>query len=172
MTDTDGPRVGASKIVTRAEAARRAEEWRGAHASIVFTNGVFDLLHRGHVDVLAAARALGDRLIVGVNDDASVKRLKGEARPLARLEDRLAVLAALEAVDLVTAFAEDTPEELIRAVRPDVLVKGADYAASEIAGGAFVRSYGGRVETLPLTPGRSTSALIEKLAGRRIQQGD
>jgi rfaE bifunctional protein nucleotidyltransferase chain/domain len=172
VTDPGGPRMGASKIVPRAEAARRAEEWRAGHHKIVFTNGVFDLLHRGHVDVLAAARALGDRLIVGVNDDASVRRLKGDTRPLAPLEDRVAVLAALESVDLVTAFAEDTPEELIRAVRPDVLVKGADYAASEIAGGAFVRSYGGRVETVPLTPGRSTSALVEKLAGRRIPQGD
>lgn len=151
------------KIATRDEASQRVAAWRAAGLAVVFTNGVFDLVHRGHVDVLAAARALGDRLAVGVNDDASVRRLKGGDRPLTALEDRLAVLAALESVDLVAPFAEDTPEALIRALRPDVLVKGADYAASEIAGGAFVRSYGGRVETIALTPGRSTTGLVEKI---------
>jgi rfaE bifunctional protein nucleotidyltransferase chain/domain len=154
-----------TKIASRDEAARRVEGWRADGQAVVFTNGVFDLVHRGHVDVLAAARALGDRLVVGVNDDASVRRLKGAARPLTPLEDRLVVLAALEAVDLVSAFAEDTPEELIRALKPDVLVKGADYAASEIAGGAFVQSYGGRVETIALTPGRSTTGLVDKIRG-------
>jgi rfaE bifunctional protein nucleotidyltransferase chain/domain len=152
-----------TKIAPRDEAARRVEDWRADGQAVVFTNGVFDLVHRGHVDVLTAARALGDRLVVGVNDDASVRRLKGAARPLTPLEDRMTVLAALESVDLVTAFAEDTPEALIRALRPDVLVKGADYSASEIAGGAFVASYGGRVETIALTPGRSTTALVEKI---------
>ena len=172
MTAPGTPRMAAEKIATRETAAQRAGAWRNAGLKVVFTNGVFDLLHRGHVDVLAAARALGDRLVVGVNDDASVGRLKGEARPLIPLEDRLAVLAALESVDLVTAFAEDTPEELIRAVRPDVLVKGADYSPDAVAGGAFVRSYGGRVETVALTPGRSTTALVEKLTARRVPQGD
>ena len=151
------------KVVDRAGAARQAEAWRGSGLRVVFTNGVFDLLHRGHVDSLQAARGRGDRLVVGVNTDASVARLKGPSRPLAPLDDRLAVLAALESVDLVCAFDEDTPEDLIRAVKPDVLVKGADYAPEQVAGGDFVRSYGGRVETIELTPGRSTTALLEKI---------
>ena len=151
------------KIVERAAAVELADVWRSRGLAIVFTNGVFDLMHRGHVDSLAAARAMGDRLVVGVNTDASVQRLKGPARPLVPLEDRMAVLAALESVDLVTAFDEDTPEALIHALRPDVLVKGADYTPEQIAGGEFVRSYGGRGETIELTPGRSTSALVEKI---------
>ena len=151
------------KIIDRTAAAELADVWRARGLTIVFTNGVFDLLHRGHIDSLAAARARGDKLVVGVNTDASVARLKGPSRPLAPLEDRMAVLAALESVDLVTAFDEDTPEELIRALKPDVLVKGADYALGAIAGGDFVKSYGGRVETIELTPGRSTSALLEKI---------
>ena len=156
-----------NKIVVRAEAAARADEWRGQKLKVVFTNGVFDLLHRGHVDSLARARARGDRLVVGVNDDDSVRRLKGASRPFASLEDRMVVLAALESVDLVAAFSEDTPEELIRAVRPDVLVKGADYARAAIAGGDFVRSYGGQVETIELTPGRSTSKIVERIRSGR-----
>jgi D-beta-D-heptose 7-phosphate kinase/D-beta-D-heptose 1-phosphate adenosyltransferase len=155
--------VAAPKIVERTAAAELADVWRSRRLTIVFTNGVFDLMHRGHVDSLAAARSKGDRLVVGVNTDASVQRLKGPARPLVPLEDRMAVLAALESVDLVTAFDEDTPELLIHALRPDVLVKGADYASDQIVGGDFVRSYGGRVETIELTPGRSTSALVEKI---------
>ena len=150
-------------IAAREAAIAQVLAWRALGETIVFTNGVFDLLHRGHVDSLAAARARGARLVVGVNDDASVRRLKGPARPLAPLEDRMAVLDGLRAVDLVTSFAEDTPEELIRALRPDVLVKGADYAVDQVAGGAFVRSYGGRVETVELTPGRSTSALLARV---------
>jgi len=155
--------VAGPKIVERAAAVELADVWRSRGLAIVFTNGVFDLMHRGHVDSLAAARAMGDRLVVGVNTDASVQRLKGPARPLVPLEDRMAVLAALESVDLVTAFDDDTPEALIHALRPDVLVKGADYAPEQIAGGEFVKSYGGRVETIELTPGRSTSALVEKI---------
>jgi len=155
--------VTSAKVVGRADAGARVADWRARKQAVVFTNGVFDLLHRGHVDALLAARAKGDHLVVGVNDDASVTRLKGHARPLTPLDDRMAVLAALECVDLVTPFAEDTPEVLIRVLRPDVLVKGADYAADDIAGGDFVKSYGGRVETVALTPGRSTSALVEKI---------
>jgi D-beta-D-heptose 7-phosphate kinase/D-beta-D-heptose 1-phosphate adenosyltransferase len=152
--------------VSRDEAVAQVERWRAAGESVVFTNGVFDLLHRGHVESLRAARAKGQRLVVGLNDDASVRRLKGPRRPPMTLEDRAAVLAALRAVDLVTAFAEDTPEELIRALRPDVLVKGADYTPEQVAGGAFVRSYGGRVETIELVPGRSTSSLDERVLER------
>lgn len=115
--------AAAAKVMDRAAAAARADAWRREGQRVVFTNGVFDLLHRGHVDSLAAAKALGDRLVVGVNDDASVRRLKGAARPVTPLEDRMVVLASLAAVDLVVAFAEDTPLQLIEAVRPDVLVK-------------------------------------------------
>jgi rfaE bifunctional protein nucleotidyltransferase chain/domain len=154
-----------AKIAPRAEAATRAGAWRALGQKIVFTNGVFDLLHRGHVEQLAAARAFGDRLVVGVNDDSSVTRLKGASRPLAPLEDRMIVLAALEVVDLVTSFDEDTPEELIKSLHPDVLVKGADYQVGQIAGAAFVQGYGGRVETVALVPGRSTTALLEKIKG-------
>lgn len=157
---------------TRAEAVAATSAWRAAGETIVFTNGVFDLLHRGHVDSLGSARAKGARLVVGVNDDASVVRLKGPTRPLAPLADRMAVLDALRAVDLVVAFEEDTPEELIRALRPDVLVKGADYAVDQVAGGAFVRSYGGRVETIALTPGLSTSALVEKIKSAAADGAD
>ena len=153
-------------MTARAAAVAQVERWRAAGETIVFTNGVFDLLHRGHVESLAAARAKGTRLVVGLNDDASVQRLKGAKRPLAPLEDRAAVVAALRAVDLVTPFAEDTPEELIRALKPDVLVKGADYAPDQVAGGEFVRSYGGRVETIDLVPGRSTSTLVERVLER------
>ncbi len=167
---TGGPRSGGEIAPDRETAAARAAEWREHDLAVVFTNGVFDLVHRGHADALAQARALGDRLIVGVNDDASVRRLKGPERPLVPLEDRMALLAALAAVDLVVAFGEDTPEELIRAIRPDVLVKGADYRPEEIAGGAFVRSYGGLVETVALTPGRATSALIERILERHSRE--
>ncbi len=152
------------KVVDRARAAQVREAWRNEGHRVVFTNGVFDLIHRGHVEALAGARAFGDKLVVGVNDDASVTRLKGPTRPLAPLEDRSVVLAALESVDLVVPFSEDTPEELVKALKPDVLVKGADYAKQDIAGGAFVKSYGGRVETVPIVPGRSTTGLVLKMA--------
>lgn len=152
-----------------ADDARRAlEAWRAAGERIVFTNGVFDLLHRGHVEYLAEARALGDRLIVGVNTDASVRRLgKGPERPLVGEADRAAVLAALRSVDLVVPFDDDTPERLIQEVRPDVLAKGGDWAKETIAGGAFVESRGGRVVSVPLRPGFSTTALIGRLRAAR-----
>jgi len=129
----------------------------------VFTNGCFDLLHRGHVDYLVRARSLGDVLVVGVNTDASVRRLKGSGRPVTTEEDRAIVLAALEAIDAVTLFHEDTPRELIAGLRPDVLVKGGDYTVSEVVGRDEVEAAGGRVVILPLTPGRSTTALLETI---------
>jgi len=149
------------------EAQRRAlDAWRAAHERVVFTNGVFDLLHRGHVEYLAEARSLGDRLIVGVNTDASVRRLgKGSERPLVAEADRAAVLAALRSVDLVVSFDDETPERLIREVRPDVLAKGGDWMKKAIAGGEFVESYGGRVVSVPLREGFSTTALIGRLRG-------
>jgi D-beta-D-heptose 7-phosphate kinase / D-beta-D-heptose 1-phosphate adenosyltransferase len=130
---------------------------------LVFTNGCFDILHRGHVEYLFAARDLGDALVVGVNTDASVRRLKGEGRPVVSLEDRLFVLAGLACVDAVTPFGEDTPRELIAALLPDVLVKGGDYQADAVVGGQEVRDAGGEVRILPFVGGRSTTGIIQKL---------
>ena len=131
---------------------------------LVFTNGCFDILHRGHVTYLAQARALGASLVVGVNTDASVRRLgKGDDRPVNGLEDRMTVLAALESVSLVTWFDEDTPLELIRAVQPDVLVKGGDWAVDRIVGADLVLARGGRVHSIPFRHERSTSALLAKI---------
>jgi len=133
---------------------------------VVFTNGVFDVLHRGHVTYLDQARALGASLVVAVNSDDSVRRLgKGEDRPLNPLDDRMAVLAALEAVDLVVPFEADTPRELIVACLPDVLVKGADYTAATTAGAAEVIAAGGRFVAIPLASAHSTTALIERVRG-------
>ncbi len=149
----------ADKILTRAEAVR----WRRSLAGpLVFTNGVFDLLHRGHVAYLAAARAEGAALCVGVNTDASVRRLKGPERPLVPEGDRAYVLAALEAVDAVVLFDEDTPRELIAALEPDVLAKGADYALDAIVGADLVTARGGRVVRVPLQEGVSTTNLIAR----------
>jgi D-glycero-beta-D-manno-heptose 1-phosphate adenylyltransferase len=131
---------------------------------LVFTNGVFDLLHRGHVTYLAQARSMGAGLLVALNSDASAKRLgKGADRPLNRLEDRLALVAALEAVSAVTWFDEDTPEALIRACRPEVLVKGGDWSRERIAGAQEVLTRGGRVESIPFEHERSTTALVKKI---------
>jgi D-beta-D-heptose 7-phosphate kinase / D-beta-D-heptose 1-phosphate adenosyltransferase len=133
--------------------------------TIVMTNGCFDILHAGHVDYLNAAKKLGDRLIVAVNSDASVKKLKGKGRPVNKLEYRMQLLAALKSVDWVVAFSEDTPERLIEELLPDVLVKAADYQVHEIAGGKAVLKNGGQVKTLPLTPGCSTTSIIKKIQG-------
>ena len=127
---------------------------------LVFTNGCFDILHRGHVEYLAKAADMGDVLVVGLNTDASVKRLKGEGRPVNDQEARALVLASLSFVDAVVLFDEDTPYELIKAIRPDVLVKGADYKPEEIVGYDIVTSYGGKVETVPLVEGYSTTSLL------------
>jgi rfaE bifunctional protein nucleotidyltransferase chain/domain len=133
---------------------------------LVFTNGVFDLLHPGHVDVLLGARQQGDALVVGLNSDASVRRLKGPERPVRSEAERAYVLAALSMVDAVVIFEQDTPLELIRALRPDVLVKGGDYSEATIVGAPDVRSWGGDVVVIPLTPGQSTTAIIERLRVR------
>ena len=152
-----------SKIVDRAELARRCEAMRAAGRRVVFTNGCFDLLHRGHIDLLGKAGSMGDILVVGINTDDSVRRLKGSSRPWTPEEDRAEVIAALATVDLVVLFDEDTPLELIREIDPDVLVKGADYRVEEVVGADHVRASGGRVELVPLTEGRSTTTLVEKL---------
>jgi rfaE bifunctional protein nucleotidyltransferase chain/domain len=133
---------------------------------LVFTNGCFDILHRGHVTYLAQARACGASLLVALNTDASVRRLgKGKGRPLNPLEDRMAVIAALAAVDLVTWFDEDTPLDLIQRGHPDVLVKGGDWAVEKIVGAAQVLGWGGRVHSIPFLHQRSTSSLIERIQG-------
>lgn len=151
-----GPVDEATLLALVAAARRRGER-------LVMTNGCFDLLHAGHARYLAEARALGDRLIVAINDDDSVRRLKGDGRPVVALADRMAVLAALADVDWVVPFGEDTPARLIEAVSPNVLVKGGDYRAEEIAGGEAVRRAGGEVRILPLLADRSTSSLIERI---------
>lgn len=152
-----------TKIRDRAEAVR----WRATLSGrVAFTNGVFDLLHAGHVAFLDGARALGDALIVGVNDDASAARLgKGPGRPFVPLDDRMRVLSALAAVDCVVAFPEDTPADLIGALEPDVLVKGSDYDPTHLPGRDAVLRRGGTVTVIPLLPGRSTTALVERIRG-------
>jgi rfaE bifunctional protein nucleotidyltransferase chain/domain len=142
-----------------------AVAWRAARTGrVVFTNGVFDLLHPGHVALLEAARQEGDALVVGVNTDASVRRLgKGSERPLAGETARARVLAGLEAVDCVVLFDQDTPLQLIQALAPDVLVKGADYSADRIVGADWVEARGGRVVRVPVVPVFSTTALVERL---------
>ncbi len=155
------PRSPADKVLDRAALLAHFAQPRAS--TIVFTNGCFDVLHRGHVEYLNAARALGDVLVVGLNTDASVRRLKGRARPVNALEDRELVLAALECVDVVTPFAEDTPLELIRALLPDVLAKGGDYTPDTVVGRSAVEAAGGRVVILPLVPGRSTTDIIDRM---------
>ncbi len=155
------PRTTADKVVSRDEAIRWRRETPGP---IVFTNGVFDLLHAGHVDYLEAARALGAALIVGVNSDASVQTLrKGPGRPFVGAADRARLLAALASVDRVVIFGESTPAALIEALAPDILVKGGDYSRDNVVGADTVESRGGRVELIPLTPDRSTTSLVERI---------
>lgn len=135
---------------------------RSQGKKIVFTNGVFDLLHVGHVRYLQEARSLGDALVVGVNADASVKRLKGPTRPVQTENDRAEILAGLWAVDFTVIFTEDTPANLIEKVRPDILVKGGDWKIDQIVGAPFVQSYGGKVMSLQFVDGKSTTKIIEK----------
>jgi D-beta-D-heptose 7-phosphate kinase/D-beta-D-heptose 1-phosphate adenosyltransferase len=138
---------------------------RPRNQKLVFTNGVFDILHRGHVEYLNAARSLGDLLVVGVNTDASVRRLKGPDRPINSDDDRAMVLAGLACVDYVTFFAEDTPQQLIAALLPDVLVKGGDYTPDTIVGRAEVEAAGGQVVVIPLVTGRSTTNTVQRIRG-------
>ncbi len=159
------------KVCDADELARRAAGWRSRGERVVFTNGCFDLLHVGHVSLLARSRREGDRLVVGLNSDQSVRSLKGPTRPVVAEGDRAQVLAGLASVDAVALFGEETPMRLIQAVRPDVLVKGGDYAEDQVVGGEFVKSYGGRVAIIPLVEGRSTTGLIARGAEAAKAEG-
>jgi len=151
------------KILSRAALVKTRNILRRRNKKVVFTNGTFDILHRGHVEYLAKAKKLGDVLIVGLNSDASIKRIKGPKRPINPNADRAAVLAALSSVDYVCFFQEDTPETLIAKIIPDVLVKGADWGLNEIVGKDVVERNGGRVKTIAMTPGRSTTNVIQRV---------
>ncbi len=152
-----------SKIFTRETIVKQCHVWRFLNKKIIFTNGCFDILHLGHIEYLSKAKDLGGKLIIGMNSDASTGRLKGPARPLQDEYSRSMVLSALVFVDAVVSFDEDTPYELIRAIGPDILVKGKDYAPEEIAGHDIVTAGGGQVITIELTPGYSTTAIEKKI---------
>lgn len=151
------------KIVAFSRIKALASRLRAKGKRIVFTNGCFDILHAGHVKYLEKARSLGDILILGLNSDRSVRKIKGPSRPIVCQKDRAEVIASLGFVDYVTIFGEATPLRLIRAIRPRVLVKGADWKIGKIAGADFVKSYGGRVVAIPLVKGKSTTGLIRKI---------
>lgn len=156
-----------SKIVTQAEAVRVSRRLHNRGQKVVFTNGCFDLIHSGHAVYLHRAREKGDFLIVGLNRDDSVRRLKGKGRPLLKFGERALLLAYLIPVDMVVGFGGDTPLSLIRKIKPNILVKGADYRITEIVGSEDVLGWGGKVMTIPLVRGKSTSGLVEKLLSGR-----
>ncbi|MDX2249961.1 MAG: D-glycero-beta-D-manno-heptose 1-phosphate adenylyltransferase [Bacteroidia bacterium] len=151
------------KIRDLPAALQRISSWRIQGDLIVFSNGCFDLIHPGHIEYLEQARQLGDRLVLGLNADVSVKKLKGEDRPINNERARAIILAALVFVDMVIIFEEDTPQELIQAVSPDILVKGGDYIVEEIVGYEWVKKTGGKILTIPLLEGYSTTSTIKKL---------
>ncbi len=151
------------KILTLDEAIVKVADWQRADQKVVFTNGCFDIVHLGHIDYLEKARALGDRLVLGLNTDASVSRLKGHARPVVDEYARARLMAALSFVDTVILFDDPTPQALIEALKPDILVKGDDYSVETIAGADFVIKNGGSVETIALVKGYSTTTLINKI---------
>jgi D-beta-D-heptose 7-phosphate kinase/D-beta-D-heptose 1-phosphate adenosyltransferase len=155
--------AGADKILSREELVHRVAWWRLQERKIVLTNGCFDLLHVGHVHLLREAARQGDVLIVAINSDDSVRRLKGGNRPLISAAERAALLAALNSVDAVVVFDEDTPRELLEEVRPDVLVKGGDYREDQVVGRRRIAEWGGSVVLIPLVPDRSTSGLVERI---------
>jgi D-beta-D-heptose 7-phosphate kinase/D-beta-D-heptose 1-phosphate adenosyltransferase len=154
----------ADKICNLHSLKLKLNTWRSKHQKIVFTNGCFDLLHAGHVTYLEAAKKTGDKLILGLNTDRSVSALKGPSRPVIHENDRARVLAALEAVDAVILFDEDTPLDLIDAIRPDIIVKGDDYREDQVVGGKEAKSWGGSIKLIPLVQGRSTSSILEKIS--------
>ncbi|HEY9755073.1 MAG TPA: D-glycero-beta-D-manno-heptose 1-phosphate adenylyltransferase [Oculatellaceae cyanobacterium] len=150
-------------VTTRDELARKVAELKASGKKVVTTNGCFDLLHVGHVRFLKAARALGDALVVGMNTDASVRKLKGEKRPIQNENDRAEILSSLACVDFVCLFDEDTPVELLKVLKPNVHAKGADYKPSDLAETPVVESFGGRLEIIDLVPGRSTTNIVARM---------
>ena len=155
------------EVVTRADLVQIRKKLKREGRKVVFTNGCFDIVHRGHVEYLTKAKALGDVLLVGMNTDASVSRLKGTTRPIVYQDDRAIVLAAFGVVDYVCLFDEDTPHDLIKAVVPDVLVKGSDWTIDSIVGKDIVEEAGGTVQTIDFVPNRSTTDIIKKIADGR-----
>lgn len=151
-----------ARLVSRSGLARLRTGWRRQRKRVVFTNGVFDILHSGHIELLDRARSFGDILVIGLNSNASVRRLKGPSRPINSQRDRAAVLLALRSVDCVCIFAEDTPFDLIRLLKPDVLVKGAEYSIHRIVGAELLASWGGTVRRVPMKKGYSTAGLIQR----------
>jgi rfaE bifunctional protein nucleotidyltransferase chain/domain len=151
------------KILTRAELVQLRSQWKRSGLKVVFTNGCFDIVHRGHIDYLGKAKALGDILVIGLNSDASIRRIKGPQRPIVDEEDRAHVMVGLLSVDYVCLFSEDTPFELIKAIVPDILVKGGDWSVDNVVGKDIVESAGGSVQTIQFLPNRSTSKIIERI---------
>lgn len=152
-----------AKICEQKNLSSFIAEWRYMRSRVVFTNGCFDVLHFGHACYLAKAKDLGDKMIIGLNSDISVRKLKGETRPINNQHDRAMLLASLQFVDAIVVFDEDTPERLIKEIKPDVLVKGGDYSFDTIVGAEFVSSYGGKVVTIPLVEGLSSTKIISKM---------
>lgn len=152
-----------NKIMTRENAKVQIKKWQNKGEKVVFTNGCFDILHAGHIRYLYKTKSIGDHLVIGLNTDNSVKKLKGTNRPLQNEQDRALILAGLEAVDLVVLFGEDTPLEIITFLKPDILVKGSDYSIDNIVGAKEIVQWGGKVETIEFVNGKSTSLIIEKL---------
>ena len=145
------------------EAKEQVNDWKLSGQKIVFTNGCFDILHRGHVEYLTEAKACGDKLVTALNSDTSVRGLKGESRPIQSQEDRAVILDALESVDLVVIFDQETPAKIIKSLLPDVLTKGGDYSAETIVGADTVTENGGEIKVIPFRPGQSTSSIVEKI---------
>ncbi len=156
-------KIISDKIFSTAKNNALLERWKNEQQILVFTNGCFDILHRGHIDYLSQAASFGDKLIIGLNTDSSIKRIKGENRPIINQESRAILLASLCFVDAVVFFEEDTPYQLIKDIQPDVLIKGADYQIENIVGYDIVTAKGGMVKTIDLVPNCSTSAIIEKI---------
>jgi rfaE bifunctional protein nucleotidyltransferase chain/domain len=166
--------MSSGKVISVHALLRRRKSWRAGKKKIVFTNGIFDILHRGHVEYLTAAKKMGDILVVAINTDESARKLKGPSRPINELADRAAVLAGLEAVDYVVNFPQSTPLNLIICIQPDVLVKGSEYKKHDIVGAKEVESWGGKVVRIPMRRGISTTDLIHKIAragrkGKRVK---
>jgi len=155
-----------SKVASQESVAEQTRVLQSSGKKVVFTNGCFDILHPGHIDLLRRARELGDVLVVAINDDPSVRRLKGARRPIFNQEERAELLGALEMVDFVCLFAEDTPLEAIKKIRPDILVKGADWSLDGIVGRSEVESWGGRVVALSLVEGKSTTGIVDRVLAR------